>query len=291
MLNTLPMKNYLTPICLLLCSSTLLLAQVRYTGEEYRDYYEWFHQYSQTPDFYLDGTQLVSFVENTPVKQSPQSKSTTLGTLRLGQVVTNFSIPVDKVVFSEHHGYREQWFRVEACSPDGNVFNGYVWGGYLAKSWQYFDLQGDGTKELIALGLSTNQRQAPEDTRAALKIIENGKLIQALELEGICLFEDCGASSLLRVFDFNTSGKTIVFESSVFTAGCLTGIDKALVAWDGQQLLLIHRGEYTTGQTYASNPLFLRQATQTQICYYKDENQTYDPVWNCRTLNQTVAVP
>jgi hypothetical protein len=165
-----------------------------------------------------------------------------------------------------------------------------VWGGFLAKSWQYFDLEGDGTKELIALGLSTNTRQAPEDIRASLKIIGNGKLLKELELEGICLFEDCGASSLLRIFDFNTSGQ-IVFEASVFTVGCLTGIDKALVAWDGQELLLIHRGEYTTGQTYASNPLYLRQATQTQICFYKDENQSFNPVWNCRTLNQTVAVP
>jgi hypothetical protein len=287
----LPMKNYLTPILFLFLSSSLLLAQVRYTGEEYRDYYEWFHQYSQTPDFYLDGTQLISFVENTPVKQSPKSQSPTLGTLMLGQAVTNFSIPVAKAVFSEHHGYREQWFLVEACCADGNVYSGYVWGGFLAKSWQYFDLEGDGNKELIALGLSTNPRQAPEDIRASLKVIQNGKLVQALELEGICLFEDCGASSLLRVFDFNTSDKTIVFESSIFTAGCLTGIDKALVAWDGQQLLLIHRGEYTTGQTYASNPLYLRQATQTQICYYKNENQSYDPVWNCQTLDQTVAVP
>lgn len=285
------MKNYLASLTLFLCASTLLLAQVRYTGEEYRDYYEWFHQYSQTPDFYLDGTQLISFMENTPVKQLPQTNSRTLGTLALGQTVTNFSIPVDKAVYSEHHGYREQWFKVEACSADGNVYTGYVWGGFLAKSWQYFDLEEKGTKSLIALGLSTNPRQAPEDIRAMLKIIQNGKLIQALELDGICLFEDCGASSLLRIFDFNTSDQTIVFESSIFTAGCLTGIDKALVAWDGQQLTLIHRGEYTTGQTYANNPLYLRQATQTQVCYYQNENKAYDPVWNCRTLNQAVAVP
>ena len=209
----------------------------------------------------------------------------------LGQAVTNVAIPVEKAVYSEHHGYREQWFLVEACSATGNVFTGYVWGGFLAKSWQYFDLEGNGTKELIALGLSTNPRQAPEDIRASLKVIENGKLLQTLELEGICLFEDCDASSLLRIFDFNTSDHTMVFESSVFTLGCLAGIDKVLVAWDGQQLSLIHRGEYTTGQTYASNPLYLRQATQTQICYYKDENPSFDPVWNCRTLDQTVAVP
>lgn len=285
------MKNYLTPILILSLSSTVVLSQVRYTGEEFRDYYEWFHQYSQTPDFYLDGAQLISFVEDAPVMKSPQAKGHAMGKLALGQVVTNLAIPVEKAVFSEQYGYREQWFLVEACSADRNVYTGYIWGGYLAKSWQYFDLEGDGSKELIALGLSTNERQAPEDIRASLKIIEQGKEVKALELEGICLFEDCGASSLLRIFDLNTSDQTIVFESSVFTAGCLTGIDKALVAWDGQELQLIHRGEYTTGQTYASNPLYLRQATQTQVCYYKNENQSYDPVWNCQTLDQTVAVP
>lgn len=285
------MKNCLISFLPLLFIGPSAFSQVRYTGEDYRDYYEWFHEYSQTPDFYTEGSQLIAFVDQASVRKSPSENSKKLGTLKLGQAVTNIIISVEDAVFSVQQGYREQWFHIEACNVDGNVYTGYVWGGHLAKSWQYFDLENNGRKALIALGLSDQQRQAPEDIRASLKIIKDGRLASALELDGICLFEDCGASSLLRVFDFKKTHQTIVFEASIFTTGCLTGIDKALIAWDGLQMQLIHQAEYTTGQTYANNPLYLRQATQTQVCYYKDENSTYDPVWNCRTLEERVAVP
>lgn len=285
------MKTCLISLLPLFALSPSVFSQVRYTGEDYRDYYEWFHQYSQTPDFYTDGSQLISFVEDAPVRNSPSENSKQLGTLKLGQLVTNILVSVETAVFSVQQGYREQWFRIETCTRDGNVFTGYVWGGHLAKSWQYFDLEGKGKNAIILLGLSDQQRQAPEDISAALKIVKDNRAISTIQLDGICLFEDCSASSLLRVFDFKETHHTIVFESSIFTAGCLTGIDKVLVAWDGNQLQLIHRAEYTTGQTYANNPLYLRQATQTQVCYYKSENSTYDPVWNCRTLEERVAVP
>jgi hypothetical protein len=290
-LNYLPMKTYFATLFILSVSCQSISAQVRYTATASRNYSEWFKQYSQTPDFKLAGAELLAFVKDAPVRTAPLLKAKIKGQLEPGQRVKNLTTSTMDITYATQNGYRDQWLLVEACDNASNSYTGYVWGGHLAKSWCYFDLEGDGEQELIALGLSDRQRQAPEDIRASLKIIRHAQVSEAIELEGICLFEDCGASSLLRVFDFGTTQRTTLFEATIFSKGCLSGIDKALVAWDGQQLQLIHRAEYTTGHTYASNPLYLRQPTQTQICYYKSENSQYDPVWNCRTLEEGVAVP
>lgn len=286
------MKIQLSALLVLTGMSFMLSGQVRYTGEMYRDYYQWFHQYSQTADFYLDGTELISFVDDASVHSQPSAHSSQLATLQLGQGVTNIAVPVAKTVFSSQNGYREQWFQVAVCQPDGNLQKGYIWGGYLAKSWRFFDVDADGQQELIALGLSQDVRQQPQSIQAELKIIKASKEIAKLVLESFCLFEDCGSSSLLRIFDFRQSSGKTVFEASTFTTGCLTGIDKALIAWDGKQFQLVYQAEYTTGHIYASHPLYLRHAAQTQICYYDKENAQYDPIWSCQTVQTaSVAVP
>lgn len=284
------MKTQLSVLLLLGLPLSQTSAQVRYSGEEYRDYYDWFHQYSQTPDFYLDGTTLITFQDETPLRKAPSAKSEAQMSLPIGKAVTNIYVAVEDAVFSTLNGYLDQWFLVETCSADRNVVRGYVWGGHLAKSWNYFQTPGEKEPSLIALGLSNQQRRQPEDIKASLKIIQNGQQTGEVTLNGMCLFEQCAASSLLRVFDFSEKASLWMFEASIFSTGCLTGVDKALISWDGNELYLVHQAEYTTGYTYASNPFYLRASNQTQICYYQDENEAYEPVWACRTLD-TVVTP
>mgnify|MGYP000249883894 CR=1 FL=1 len=283
------MKTQLSVLLLLGLPLSQSSAQVQYTGEEYRDYYDWFHQYSQTPDFYLDGTTLITFQDNVPLRTAPSVDSKTQVNLPIGKAVTNIYVPVEDAVFSMQNGYLDQWFHVETCSANRNVVEGYVWGGHLAKSWNYFQAPGDKEPSLLALGLSDENRQQPEDIKASLKIIRNGEQAQALTLKGICLFEQCAASSLLRVFDLSEKAPQWIFEASIFSTGCLTGVDKALISWDGNEMHLVHQAEYTTGHTYTSNPFYIRNSEQTQICYYQNENEAYEPVWACRTLDTVVA--
>lgn len=283
------MKTQLSVLLLLGLPLSQSFTQVRYTGEEYRDYYEWFHQYSQTPDFYLDGTTLITFQDDTPLRTAPSADSKVQARLPLGKAVTNIYVAVEDAEFGMHNGYLDQWFLVETCSEDRNVIQGYIWGGYLAKSWNFFQAPGELEPSLLALGLSGDMRQRPEDIKASLKIIKNGHQEQEVTIEGFCLFEECAASSLLRVFDFSDKAPLWIFEASIFSTGCLTGVDKALVSWDGNQLQLVHQAEYTTGHTYASNPFYLRGDEQTQICYYQNENEAYEPVWACRTLDEVVV--
>ncbi|PTM15170.1 MAG: hypothetical protein DA408_00695 [Bacteroidetes bacterium] len=269
-----------------------LAAQVRYTGEELRDYYYWFHQYSQTALFYEDGARLVSFTEKTPVRQYPNVQAAVAGYLGLGEVVTNQLIPVARAVVSTEKGYQDQWFKVTACqATTGQTYTGYVWGGHLAKSWLYYDLDQDGTTELVALGLHLEQRRAPEDIQADLKVIHQGQLQASLAIAGLCLFDDCGSSNLLRVYEISTQPRQVIFETSTLTAGCLVGVDKAFVSWDTNQLRLIYQAEYSTGHQYANNAFYRHQDNATLICYYQNENNAFEPVWACKPLSTTVAVP
>lgn len=285
------MKANLSALLLTCLPLAYTSTQVRYTGEEFRDYYQWFHQYSQTSDFYQDGTTLLTFIDNTPLRSRPSAKSALKVNLPLGKTVTNVVIPVESVVLSTENGYTDQWFLVETCTTDRNVIRGYIWGGHLAKSWRFLHNKDDNNPSIVAFGLANQYRQRPEDIKASLKIIYNAGQEAEIILDGFCLFEECGASSLLRVFDYARESALWMFEASTFTTGCLTGVDKALVSWDGQEMRLIYQAEYTTGHTYASHPLYLRDEMQTQICYYESENENFDPVWTCRTLDGKVVIP
>ncbi|MEL6972505.1 MAG: hypothetical protein AAFO02_20230 [Bacteroidota bacterium] len=288
------MKANLSAALFLLSLPTLHTdAQVRYTGEEYRDYYQWFHEFSQTPDFYKDGTTLLTFIEDTPLYKTPSPKGQPEMRLPLGKVVTNIAIPVEEVEFTVVNGYSDQWFLVETCSPTRNVVQGYVWGGHLAKSWRFFQAPDQPQhSNLIALGLASDVRQRPEDIKASLKVINKGYKEAEVILDGFCLFEDCASSSLLRTFDYSDRAPMWIFEASAFTTGCLTGVDKALVSWNGEEMRLVYQAEYTTGHTYASHPFYLKGEATTQICHYQSENEQYDPVWACRTIDlNELAIP
>ena len=98
------MRTQLSALIILCLPALHTDAQVRYSGEEYRDYYQWFHQYSQTPDFYQDGTTLVTFVDQAPLYTKPSNQSKLQAQLPLGKEVTNLVIPVENVTISQKNG-------------------------------------------------------------------------------------------------------------------------------------------------------------------------------------------
>ena len=91
--------------------------------------------------------------------------------------------------------------------------------------------------------------------------------------------------------EISTQPRQVIFETSTLTAGCLVGVDKAFVSWDTNQLRLIYQAEYSTGHQYANNAFYRHQDNATLICYYQNENNAFEPVWACKPLSTTVAVP
>jgi hypothetical protein len=262
-----------------------LSAQVRYTGTEFEDYYRWFHQHSQTADFFTEGTTLYLFADQAPLRQRASEQAPVLMQLQLAQPLTNQAIAVEDLTESTLRGYPEAWFRVTACSPDGEPVTGYVWGGHLAKAWRHLPPDLPGHPDMALLGLTLDERQRPEDIRASVRLLREGKVLAETEIPQLCVFEACGSSTLLRVLlppAYPTEKVTpLIVEVSVLTSGCDTGVDKSLVAWDGQSLERIYQAEYTTGYIYHSRAL---NWGDTRICRYSHEDGSFNTVWDCRDV-------
>jgi len=183
------------------------------------------------------------------------------------------------------NGYTDQWLLVKGCDRQGYPFRGYIWGGHIAKGWRHYDVNQDEQPDMVLMGLNQQERQSPEDIQAELRLVSEGKLLQHVRIPKMCVFEECGSSTLLRVLESPYPSSTLVFELTVLTSGCLTGIDKAFVSWDGQRLECIYQAEYLSGQQYANRGLYLPiNSTQTQVCYFSHEDAAYSPVWNCETI-------
>ena len=103
----------------------------------------------------------------------------------------------------------------------------------------------------------------------------------------MCVFEECESSTLLRILTpTGSTSSSLVLETSVLTVGCMTGVDKAFVSWDGQNLQCIYQAEFTTGHQYANRSFYLPagNSSQTQVCMYSHEDQDFNPVWRCETV-------
>ena len=182
------MHTTLATATTILFSALTLHGQVRYTGEEFREYYDWFHQYSQTEDPFIDGTTLYTFVDDAKVYRTASARSSIVASLPIAHPISNILIPVENAQRATINGYTDQWLQVEGCDGEGNNFTGFVWGGHIAKGWRAYDLNRDGSQDLVMFGLNQQQRNAPEDLRAEIRLVANGQLIAQTTLTGhVCL--------------------------------------------------------------------------------------------------------
>jgi hypothetical protein len=258
--------------------------QIRYSGEKYNAYSQWFHLQVEKDD-----DRLISFLDQAPVYERPDSRSKIITNLALGEAVIAAVTPYEIQVTEVINGFRDSWVKINICDAKGTYLQAYVWSGHLAKNWQYYDIDNDGHLELIALGSTTNLRQSNDHIAAELRVIKNKRLSSSVQLPGFCLFDDCKSNSILRVLNVGTQLR--VLEASVFTQGALSGIDKALIIWENNTLRLVHRAEFITGHEYQNDPVYYQHNNTVRICHYKGENDTFDPVWNCKVMDTTVAVP
>lgn len=278
------MRTILSTYLLVLLFAQFGQAQVQYSTEKYQSYLAWFN-------FHIDGEEdrLISFLANTPVYERPDTRSNVIAHLDLGEAIIE-AVAQDNVTITEVvNGFKDTWVKINVCDERGHYQQAYVWKGHLAKNWQYYDIDSDGKLELIALGTTSQTRTANDHVAAELRVIEDKQLKSSVQLPGFCLFEGCTSNSLLRIMNVGTQLR--VFEASVYTKGSLSGIDKALIIWENDQLRLVHRAEFITGTEYQNDPVYYQHNNTVRVCHYKGENETFDPVWNCKIMDTTAAVP
>jgi hypothetical protein len=278
------MKSFLSTCLLVLLIAQAGQSQLRYSTEKYQSYLKWFNYHTA-----IKADRLISFLDNVPVYERPDTRSKLISNLVLGEAVIAAVTPDEVTITEVINGFRDSWVKINICDAKGIYQQAYVWRGHLAKNWQYYDIDQDGLLELIALGTTTNHRRGNDHIAAELRVIKGKELISSVQLPGFCLFEDCQSNSILRLLKVGTQLK--VLEASVFTKGALSGIDKALIIWENNHLRLIHRAEFITGHTYQNDPFYYQHNNTVRVCHYQGENDSFDPVWNCKVMDTTVAVP
>ena len=276
------MRNILIFAALL--TSQLTPAQQRFVGGDISGYYDWFHERSQVNDLYTNHSTLYIFTETATVHQGPCQSSAKLTELSHGSPVFNIAyqdeyyLPEDEI-----NGYNDIWYHVRGKDAQGKSFVGYIWGAEIAKGWRTIDVSGDGRAEFLMLGVSSKKRKEIKDIKAEIRILSDGQLIAMKTVPGLCVFEECGASPLLRVFR-TPQGFTVV-EASTMTVGCWAGLEKAFHYWDGSHLHRVYHAEFLTNTEFANESFVVNHTSGTQLCHYSHEDDNHMPVWSCKNIN------
>ncbi len=271
----------------------------RFVHHNYQPFFKWFHQQSQVDQLYRNHSTLYIFGHEARAYAAPSRSATVVAQLNMGQPVANIAygeydpLPTDKI-----NGYNDLWYHVRGKDRNGQAFEGYVWGADIARGWRQADITGDGQAEFILLGLSAQPRTAPGDIKAELRVLQGGRLMEQRLIPGLCLFEECGASPMLRVLQDAAQPRLTVIEASTMTIGCSVGIEKAFYFWNGRQLERIFHAEFTTQHIFAQKEFSFAaetnaagQITALSICHYRQEDQHYNPVWECRTVPVAAEKP
>ncbi len=276
------MRNFL--ILAALFSSQVTPAQERFVSYEFEDFYEWYHDHSQVEELYQSQTQLYTFTDNTAVHAGPCQDAELVAQLPIGYAVTNIAYNDDYYLpEDEINGYGDIWYHVKGKTPAGKAFHGYIWGADLARGWRSADVTGDGKAEFLMLGISSLPRKTLRDIRAELRIVQNQQLKVAEQVPGLCIFEDCASSPMLRV-EHTEQGFPII-EASTMTVGCWAGIERAFYYFDGKGLSRVYHAEYTTKQEFADESFVVSRGNVAQVCEYSHQGQDYLPVWTCKTIS------
>jgi hypothetical protein len=275
------MKNFLLLSALFAVQTAP--AQERFVSHSLEGYYDWFHEQSQVADHYESNTTLYTFTADARVHEGPCRGAQVVTALPIATPVNNLSYNDDYYLpEDEINGYGDFWYQVTGRDAEGKPFKGYIWGADIAKSYYRTDLNNDRKADYLLLGISTQERTNIRDLKAEIRLVQNGQLLTACTVPGLCVFEDCASSSLVRVID--TEQGFPMIEASTMTVGCWAGIEKAFYYYDGANLSRVYHAEYTTDHEIASESFIVNKGTTAQVCEYSHEGENYTPVWKCKPL-------
>lgn len=286
-----PMKNILLTAGIVALSASFSYNQVRFVGSDKEDFFTWFNQQSQVDRLYKNGTKLYIFGDQVNVHRSPSLRSPVLAVLANGHPVKNIAYPPEgNIPEGRIRGYSDIWYHVSGTGPEGKSFRGYIFGTCIAKGWRNADLDGDGNAETILLGVSSQPRKIVTDINAEIRILQGQKLKYQTTVPGLCVFEECGSSPLLRILKNHPREGMTVIETSTMTIGCMAGVERAFFYWNGQSLERVYHAEYTTNYEWVNCAFFAKRPGQgtAMICRYNGLDKENNPVWDCHN-NQPTA--
>jgi len=285
------MRTVILLTALFACGSGMAQSN-RFVHHDYEPYSRWFDQQTQAAQLYRGQATLHIFGHDAVVRAEPKRDAAAVARLVMGQPVTNIAyreqdpLPVDEI-----NGYQDIWYHIRGSDEAGRPFVGYVWGAEIARGWRRADITGDGQAEFVLLGLAAQPRTAPSDIKGELRVLQAGRLVEQRLIPGLCLFEACGASPMLRILQDPGRPRLTVIEASTMTIGCDGGIEKAFYFWNGRHLDRIFHAEYLSQHIFTQKEFSFPAETTANgevitrsICRYRQEDRNFNPVWECRTV-------
>lgn len=258
-------------------------SQAHFVSNDYSQYYNWLHQRSQTASLYQSGTTLYTFAKVT-IRTSPCIDSDIAAHLAAGYPLTNIAYELDEELpEDEILGYTDMWFHVSGTATDGSTFTGYIWGAFIAKSWQNTQLD-NGSLALVMMGMPNKKRNGDRDIYAVLKIVQGGNIISSENIPGFCVFEECDNSLLLRVLNNQPAQGAKIIEVSSMTIGCVASVEKSYFLLTGTQMERVYHANFTKERELRNKSFTFKNKQGTIYCRYSHEDKNYMPVWDSKII-------
>lgn len=247
--------------------------------------YNWVHEQTQTSAFYRSGETLYTFLEETAIMTDPCLESEAVIVLPIGYPLENDFYSFDENIPEDAiNGYGDVWFRVRGEGLNGEYFEGYVWGGDLAKGWRVVDLSNDGVDEFVMLGLPAEMLRAKGQEKAEIRVVRHYDLVSQSLIDGVCIAENCNNMPLLRMIPNQPISGSMMIEVSTMPIHCAKGVGlyRTYSVWQPTT----QRVEYVYGGSYMANveDKNIRFTQGTTVCQFSHEDQNFNPVWDCKSL-------
>ena len=279
------MRRFFVIAALVCFSQSPINSQARFVDEAYEEYYEWFHNHSQVSNLYTNGAELYTFTE-VFIREDACFESASVVCLPAGFRLVNLFDEMEDPRKDEVNGYHDLWYHVSGTDMSGGYFSGYIWGAFIAKSWQFMDMTGDGDQELAMLGIGQEKRKNHKDFKAEVRIVSHNKLLTKTTIPGLCVFEECASSALLRILKDQPCAGALIVEVSTMTIGCAAGIEKAyLFQTPSGALECVYHAELTTNLQYRNKSFEYAAANgDVVLCRFSHEDEFHNPVWNIKKV-------
>ncbi len=279
------MRNLFVIAVMFFFAQSLLTAQARFVDQAYEDYFEWFHKNSQVSNLYSDGAELYTFSE-VMVREEACMESGTVTCLPAGFRIFNRVDETAEPHKDNINGYHDLWYNVSGTDVYGRYFSGYIWGAFIAKSWQLADVTGDDIVELTMVGIGNHQSKNIKDIQAEVRVVENHRIITKATVPGLCVFEECASSALVRILKDQPCAGALIVEVSTMTIGCAAGIEKVyFYQTPAGDLHRVYHAELTTNRQYRNKSFEVTTPNAgTVLCRFSHEDEQHNPVWNVKKL-------
>lgn len=277
---------------MLFCISVNGLSQSRFVNSTDTHFYNWFHAQSQINELYSPGADLVVFSDEAQIMASTSLSAEVVARVTLGAVLRNESDYRGSLAVpqAEINGYTDNWYEVSGFDDESRPFRGFIWGGHLAKGWRKVRLTGAPKEDLVLLGVSQKKRTQFTDIKADIRVLQGRQLVSQTTLQGLCVFEECQSTPLLRAIKSPVPGEMMI-EASTMTVGCMSGVERAFLHWDGARLQCVYHAEYSVKRQYINKSFQLKSGANTLVCKYSGLDKNYDPVWDAKPVGKPTSAP